>query len=109
MLQVFKRFESQEILMSQHIDPFAQSHPAPADRISSLQSLVDASPYRDVKDSPASQYAFDMMRAKLRGYIDRPELTLRRYPTTDGSKPARYARAHGLFPATQHARHADRD
>jgi predicted Zn-dependent protease len=97
MLQVFKRFESQEILMSQHIDPFAQSHPAPADRISSLQMLVDASPYRDVKDSPASQYAFDMMRAKLRGYIERPEVTLRRYPVADTSKPARYARAMAYF------------
>ncbi len=93
MLQVFKRFESQEILMSQHIDPFAQSHPAPVDRISALQTLVDASPYRDVKDSPASQYAYDMIRAKLRGYIDRPEVTLRRYPQSDTSKPARYARA----------------
>jgi predicted Zn-dependent protease len=97
MLQVFKRFESQEILMSQHIDPFAQSHPAPVDRISSLQELVDASPYRDVKDSPAAQYAYDMMRAKLRGYIERPEVTLRRYPPSDTSKPARYARAMAYF------------
>jgi len=97
MVQVFKRFESQEILMSQHIDPFAQSHPAPVDRISALQTLVDASPYRDVKDSPASQYAFDMMRAKLRGYIERPEVTLRRYPVSDTGKPARYARAMAYF------------
>ena len=97
MLEVFKRFENQEILMSQHIDPFAQSHPAPADRIASLQGLVDASPYRDVKDSPAAQYAFDMIRAKLRGYIDRPEVTLRRYPESDQSKPARYARAMAYF------------
>jgi predicted Zn-dependent protease len=97
MLQVFKRFESQEILLSFKVDPFAQSHPAPADRISALQGLVDASPYRDVKDSPISQYAFDMLRAKLRGYIERPEVTLRRYPLTDTSKPARYARAMAYF------------
>src|SRR5262249_35853819 len=90
MLQVFKRFESQEVLMSRHTAPFAQSHPAPVDRINSLQALVDASPYRDVKDSPAAQYAFDMLRAKLRGYIDRPDLTLRKYPVADMSKPARY-------------------
>src|SRR5436190_680403 len=30
MLQVFKRFQDQEILSSQRPDPFAQSHPAPA-------------------------------------------------------------------------------
>jgi predicted Zn-dependent protease len=97
MVQVFKRFENQEILSSQRIDPFAQSHPAPTDRISALQGLVDASPYRDVKDSAQAQYAFDMMRAKLRGYIQRPEVTLRQYPVANTSKPARYARAMAYF------------
>jgi predicted Zn-dependent protease len=97
MLKVFKQFESQEILLSFKVDPFAQSHPAPADRISALQGLVDASPYREIKDSPISQYAFDMLRAKLRGYIERPEVTFRRYPLTDASKPARYARAMAYF------------
>ena len=97
MLQVFKRFENQEILSAQRADPFAQTHPAPSDRISSLQALVDASPYRDIKDSPESQYAWDMMRAKLRGYIQRPEVTLRQYPVSDMSKPGRYARAMAYF------------
>ena len=50
-----------------------------------------------MKDSPESQYAFDMMRAKLRGYIQRPEVTLRQYPVADSSKPARYARAMAYF------------
>jgi predicted Zn-dependent protease len=97
MLEVFKRFENQQIMLSQRVDPFAQSHPAPVDRIANLQRIVDASPYRDIKDSPASQYAYDMMRAKLRGYIDRPEVTLRRYPVSDTSKPARYARTMAYF------------
>jgi len=97
MVQVFKRFENQEILSAQRADPFAQTHPAPTDRIAALQSLVDASPYRDVKESPEAQYAFDMMRAKLRGYIQRPDVTLRQYPVSNTSKPARYARAMGYF------------
>jgi predicted Zn-dependent protease len=97
MLQVFKRFQDQEVLSSQRIDPFAQSHPAPADRISALQDLVEASPYRDVKDSPETIYAFDMMRAKLRGYIQQSDVTLRQYPVSDTSKPARYARAMAYF------------
>ena len=97
MLSVFKRFENQEILTDQRRDPFAQSHPVAGDRMSALASLVEASPYRDIKDSPDSQYAYDMLRAKLRGYIERPEVTLRRYPTTDLSKPGRYARAMAYF------------
>jgi predicted Zn-dependent protease len=97
MLQVFKRFQDQEVLSSQRADPFAQSHPAPAARVAALQDLVDASPYRDVKDSPESIYAFDMMRAKLRGYIQQPEVSLRQYPVSNTSKPARYARAMAYF------------
>jgi len=97
MLRIFKRFENQEILSAQRQDPFAQSHPASGDRITALQGLVDASPYRDVKDSPEAQFAFDMMRAKLRGYIERPDIALRRYPPSDTSKPARYARAMAYF------------
>lgn len=97
MVSVFKRFENQEILTDQRRDPFAQSHPASGDRMSALQSLVEASPYRDIKDSPELQYAYDMLRAKLRGYIQHPELTLRRYPVSDTSKPARYARAMAYF------------
>jgi len=97
MLGVFKRFENQEILSDQRRDPFAQSHPVAGDRMSALQSLVEASPYRDVKDSPEAQYAYDMLRAKLRGYIERPEVTMRRYPASDTSKPARYARAMAYF------------
>ena len=97
MLQVFTRFQDQEILSSQRADPFAQSHPAPADRISALQELVDASPYREIKDSPETIYAFDMMRAKLRGYIQPPDVSLRQYPVSNTSKPARYARAMAYF------------
>ncbi len=93
MLQVFQRFENDEILVSSKIDPFAQTHPASSDRITALQELVDASPYRDKKDSAEAQYAFDMMQAKLRGYIQRPDITLRQYPLSDTSRPARYARA----------------
>jgi predicted Zn-dependent protease len=97
MVRIFKRFENQEILSAQRQDPFAQSHPASGDRIAALQGLVDASPYRDVKDSPEAQFAFDMLRAKLRGYIERPDVALRRYPPSDTSKPARYARAMAYF------------
>lgn len=97
MVQVFKRFESQEVLSARRADPFAQSHPVPIERISALQNLVDASPYRDVKDSAETQYAFDMMRAKLRGYIQRPDVVFRQYPESNTAKPARYARAMAHF------------
>jgi predicted Zn-dependent protease len=39
------------------------------------------------------QQRHDLMRAKLAGFLDRPDTIARRYPSTDTSLPARYARA----------------
>jgi predicted Zn-dependent protease len=97
MLQVFRQFSEEEIVTDKPIDAFAQNHPLSVDRIASLQRLVDSSPYRDVKDSAAAQYAYDMVRAKLRGYLGDPAVVLRQYPLSDTSKPARYARAMAYF------------
>jgi predicted Zn-dependent protease len=97
MLKVFRRFAEEEILSDQHIDKFAMSHPSSSDRIETLQSLVEASPYRDAKDSAQSVYAYAMVRAKLRGYIQDPQSVLFAYPLSDTSKAARYARAMAYF------------
>jgi predicted Zn-dependent protease len=55
--------------------------------------MAKASPYWNTKDSPALQARHDLMRAKLFGFLERPEAVARRYPPSDGSLAARYARA----------------
>jgi predicted Zn-dependent protease len=69
------------------------------ERSSALQGLVDSSPYKDKPDTPQELTDYKMMRAKLRGFIERPEVVLRRYPHSDKSQPARYARAAAYFRA----------
>jgi predicted Zn-dependent protease len=97
MLKVFRRFEEQELLTYRPIDRFAMSHPASRPRMEALQALVEASPYADAPDSPQSAHAYQMVRAKLRGYIQNPQSVIWSYPVTDTSKPARYARAMAYF------------
>lgn len=97
MLQVFKQFQNQEMLTYERQDKFARSHPASQDRIELLQRLAAASPYRDARDPADKQHEFDMVRAKLRGYIQTPDTVFREYPVSDTSKPARYARAMAYF------------
>jgi predicted Zn-dependent protease len=70
-----------------------QSHPLPADRVRALEGMARASPYWDKKDPPALQARHDLMRAKLFAFLDRPEAVAHRYPLSDTSLPARYARA----------------
>jgi len=91
LLDLFKRL-SNEMLFSK-ADPYLQSHPLPPDRVAALEAMAKASPYWGVKDPPALQLRHDMMRAKLSGFLERPDTVLRRYPLTDHSLPARYARA----------------
>jgi predicted Zn-dependent protease len=97
MLMVFDRFADQEALSGYRQDPFVRSHPLSRERISAMQDLVDSSPHRDKTDTLQEQADYAMMRAKLRGFIEKPEVVLRLYPLSDRSAPARYARAVAYF------------
>jgi predicted Zn-dependent protease len=65
----------------------------PAERVAGLQEIARTSPYWSKGDAPGLQLRHDLMRAKLYGFIERPDAVLRRYPPSDTSLPARYARA----------------
>ncbi len=93
MLDLFKRLTNEGLFNSRYIDPYLQSHPMPPERVAALEQIAKASPYFDRKDPPALQLRHDLMRAKLSGFLDRPDTVMRRYPIGDHSLPARYARA----------------
>jgi predicted Zn-dependent protease len=93
MYETFKRFTSESLFAARGADPYLQSHPMPAERVASLQEFASASPYWDKKDDPALQLRHDMVRAKISAFMERPETVYRRYPQTNDSMPARYARA----------------
>lgn len=97
MVEVFSKFADQEILSGARQDPFVRSHPLSRDRMAALEALVAASPFRDKTDSKADLETYALIRAKLRGFVDSPEVTLRHYPMSDRSQPARYARAVAFF------------
>ncbi len=89
----FERFAQQEYISEQQMDPFVRSHPVAATRIAQLREKVAKSPYVNQKDDPALQLRHDMMRAKISGFLDRPQSVANAYPAADRSLPARYARA----------------
>src|SRR5262249_21237577 len=93
MHETFSRLADQILYQARYINPYMQSHPLPAERVRALEGLAKASPYWDVKDSPALQARHDLARAKLWGFIERPDTIARRYPLSNTSLPARYARA----------------
>ncbi len=93
MLTTFERFANEALFKTSSIDPYVLSHPLPAERISALQAAAQQSPHFETKDPPALQARHDMMRAKLFGFMGDQAEVARRYPVSDNSLPARYARA----------------
>jgi len=93
MYETFKRMADQILYQIRYINPYLQTHPLPNERVAALEGLAKASPYWDHKDPPALQARHDLMRAKLYGFIERPDGVARRYPPSDTSLAARYARA----------------
>jgi predicted Zn-dependent protease len=77
------------------------THPLTRDRIEFIRAHVARSPYSDNKLPPAFVTAHKRMVAKLKGYLNHPGRTLRDYPPSDVSVPARYART------VAHYRHGD--
>jgi predicted Zn-dependent protease len=97
MYETFKRLADQILYISGQMDPYMQSHPLPAERVRALEGLAKASPHWDKQDPPALQARHDLARAKLYGFIDPRDGVARRYPISDQSLPARYARAIAMY------------
>lgn len=93
MYDTFKHFADESLFATEHADPYLQNHPMPAERMAALEEIAKTSPYWNKTDPPELQLRHDMMRAKLYGFMDPPDTVLRRYPPSDTSLPARYARA----------------
>ncbi len=97
LLDFFEKLRNEEIMTARRIDPYAQSHPLSAERITLLQQEVDASPYKDAKDSPELVAELRLIQAKITGFMDTSDAVFRRYPLSDTSAPARYARAAAYY------------
>lgn len=93
MYETFRRFADEGLFSTHGADPYAQSHPMAGERVAALERLAHASPYWDKQDTAALQLRHDLMRAKIAGFVQRPDAVRRAYPSSDQSLPAQYARA----------------
>ncbi|MET0377089.1 MAG: M48 family metalloprotease, partial [Rhizorhabdus sp.] len=105
MLSFFLKMRKEEyryISSYSEVDPFMQTHPLSGDREAALSADVLKSPNYNKKPDPALDAKFQRIKAKLIGYMDDPTSALRKYPDTDQSSSAHYARAYawhrGAYP-----------
>ncbi|WP_270375731.1 M48 family metalloprotease [Marinicauda sp. Alg238-R41] len=97
LVATFERFRYQEVMSRQRQMEYFRSHPLSADRIGALRRSVDNSPYVDVTDTPEEVDELRRVQAKIIGFMVPPAQTFNRYPESDTSIPARYARSVAYF------------
>lgn len=104
-LDFFKKLSNQEYRYYQsHSDEqsYNQTHPLTNDRITYLSDQYPHSSAWNNKTDPALEARFQRVKAKLAGFVNDPDQTLRDYPETNRSLPAHYARAYayhrGAYP-----------
>lgn len=94
MIGFFDKLRDQEILAQIRQDPYVRTHPLNRTRIIQLQEATADNYYVDTPPNPELNERFKRLQAKLAGYLDRPRQTLKKYPLTDTSISARYARVY---------------
>lgn len=75
---------------------YYRTHPLTNDRIATLRDVYERDPAWTKPDDAGTQARFERVKAKLEGYLQDPEQTLRDYPLTDRSVPGHYARAYAF-------------
>ncbi|MDR6786947.1 putative Zn-dependent protease [Sphingomonas sp. BE138] len=100
MLEFFKKLQQQEYRYgTKNIDPFMQSHPMSGTRVQTLTADVEASKAWAKPADAKLQERFLRVRAKLDGYLMPPAQALQKYPDSDQSIYAHYARAYAYHRA----------
>jgi len=99
LVTFMERFRYQELMSEGRRDPYFRSHPISSDRIGVMRRRAGEI---SARAQPQSQRAIDqlaIMKAKLIGFLEPASRVYNKYPKTDLSEPARYARAIAAYRA----------
>ena len=107
-LAFLKKIQNQEFRLAiPQNDAYARTHPLTGDRLAMLENLYRKDAAWDTPADPELEAQFQRIKAKLMGFVNDPKQTLVRYPESDKSVPAHYARAYAwhksAYPEKAHA------
>jgi predicted Zn-dependent protease len=94
MLDFFAKLQNEEYRLAIYdTDSYARTHPLSSERIQALEQLLKKDPAWSKPPDPALDARFQRVKAKLIGFVD-PKHAVQKYPESDQSVPAHYARAY---------------
>jgi predicted Zn-dependent protease len=94
-LEFFKKLQNQEYRLAIPQDnSYGRTHPLSGERINVLREVYTIDPAWNNPIDPSLEQRFERIKAKLFGFVSEPAQTLQKYPESDQSIPAHYARAY---------------
>ena len=94
LLDFFGKLQNEEYRLAVYDkDSFDRSHPLSSERIEALSQKLRSDPAWSKPIDPKLEARFERVKAKLLGFVD-PKQAVLRYPESDQSVPAHYARAY---------------
>lgn len=94
MLRFMKKIQKRNTMQGIEETSYFRTHPVTSERIAFMEKAAKES---QAPKTGAQEKDFERIRAKLYAYIEDPKATLQKYPETNGTIPARYARAIAYF------------
>ena len=101
-LEFFKKLQNQEYRLAIYAkDSYDRTHPLSSERIEALEQMYHKDPAWNRPTDPQLNARFLRVKAKLLGFVN-PKQAVVKYPESDKSVPAHYARAYayhvGAYP-----------
>ncbi len=100
LIESFQRLSNSQIVHGGRVNPYLQSHPLALARVNALQERAQSLSNFGAKDTPEEIARLRMIQAKILGFMQPGQFTLRQYPLSDQSDPGRYARAVAYYRST---------
>jgi predicted Zn-dependent protease len=94
LLDFFAKLQNQEYRLAIYsTDSFGRSHPLSSERIQALSQKLHADAAWNKPSDPEMEVRFQRVKAKLLGFVN-PRKAVQKYPESDQSVPAHFARAY---------------
>jgi predicted Zn-dependent protease len=94
MLQFFAKLQNQEYRIGVYAkDSYDRTHPLSSERIQAMEQSFKSDPAWDKPVDPDLEARFERVKGKLAGFVN-PRQAVIKYPESDQSIPAHYARAY---------------
>ncbi|MEE2745803.1 MAG: M48 family metalloprotease [Pseudomonadota bacterium] len=93
LYKFLKLLSHQELLSVKQQDPYVRTHPPNKQRMDVISSHLARSKYSNSRPPKHMSKSYDRIKAKLAAFLNPTKITLKRYPDSNKSIGARYARA----------------